>query len=509
MVVVAQAHAQARDHAQQFGARLRLAREFLVDAAFAALQQFAHVERGAGRAAAGVLEQADDEVLHRLRPRRFPHRLPRLPGDHAQRGQQHQRDRQARGQRPAMAAHVLARAVGQAVWPRVHRLAVEPALQVQRQRLHRGIALLGLLRHRLEHDVVEVAGHLVRLPAHPRIRSVPAAGRLALQRLRGTHGIDVEDRVLPLRIALALELVGLAAGQDLVEHHAQRIHVGHGGDRLAADLFGRGVVQGERAQAGAGVVERLLGRVEQLGDAEVEQAHVVEWRDQDVRRLEVAVHDQVGVRVADRVADLQEQLHARGHARPARAAPVGDRFAFHVFQREVGLVVAADAGVEQARDVRVLQPREDLALAGEAQAQVGIGQARAQQLQRDPPLVQAVRAPRQPDLAHAAFAEHAFEFVRADGGAGVHARVRGDQRFGEEVLAPGFERQQFLEVVGQLRIVLAQRGQALRARLLIQLEQCIEQRREALPAFGVHKNKVSRAARRSLPLSRSAGEGKG
>ena len=54
----------------------------------------------------------------------------------------------------------------------------------------------------------------------------------------------------------------------------------------------------------------------QLRDAEVEQAHVAGGRDQDVRRLEVAVDDQVGVRVADRVADLVEQVAA---AIPAKA----------------------------------------------------------------------------------------------------------------------------------------------------------------------------------------------
>ena len=52
-----------------------------------------------------------------------------------------------------------------------------------------------------------------------------------------------------------------------------------------------------------------------------------------------------------------------------------------------------------------------------------IGQAGAQQLQRDAALVQAVGARGQPDLAHAAFAEHAFEPVRADLGAGRARRA--------------------------------------------------------------------------------------
>ncbi len=76
------------------------------------------------------------------------------------------------------------------------------------------------------------------------------------------------------------------------------------------------------------------------------------------------------------------------------AAVVGDRLAVDVLEREVGLAVAADAGIQQARDVGMRQARQDLPLAGEAQPQVGIGQPRAQQLERDPALVQAVGARR-------------------------------------------------------------------------------------------------------------------
>ena len=113
-----------------------------------------------------------------------------------------------------------------------------------------------------------------------------------------------QDRLLPLRIGLALEPVGLGVGQQFVQHHAERVHVGHGRDRFAADLLRRGVVQREGAHAGARVLDHRLLAVEQLGDAEIEQAHFAGGRHQDVGRLEVAVHDQVGVRVADRIADL-------------------------------------------------------------------------------------------------------------------------------------------------------------------------------------------------------------
>jgi len=58
---------------------------------------------------------------------------------------------------------------------------------------------------------------------------------------------------------------------------------------------------------GAAQVRQLvgIGRIfEQLGDAEVEQLGVAGIGDEDVGRLQVAVHDQVRMRERDRLADL-------------------------------------------------------------------------------------------------------------------------------------------------------------------------------------------------------------
>ena len=302
----------------------------------------------------------------------------------------------------------------------------------------------------------------------------------------GLRRIALQDRFFPLGVGLALEAIGLGVGEQFVEHDAERIHVGHRRHRFAAHLFGRGVVQRERAHAGAGLFRRGEVGVDEFRDAEVEQAHVAAGRDEDVRRLEVAVDDQVRVRVRDRVADLVEQVEPRFQRKAMRAAVIGDRLAFDVFEREIRLMVVAHARVEQARDVRMRQAREDLAFAGEAQAQVRIDQARAQQLQRDAALIQAVGARGQPHLAHAAFAEHAFEAIRADFHAGPRAGQGRDERLGEEVLAIGFELEQFFEVVRGLRILFAHQAQAAFAFVVVELEQRIEQRGQPLPALGVH-----------------------
>ena len=132
------------------------------------------------------------------------------------------------------------------------------------------------------------------------------------------------------------------------------------------------------------------------------------------------------------------------------------------------------------------EAREDLAFAGEAQAQVRIGQARAQQLQRDAALVQAVGARGQPHLAHAAFAEHAFRRYGPTStpgrGPGSGATSGSERKSSRSVSSL----QQCFEVVRGLRIFLAHQAQAAFAFVVVELEQRIEQRGQPLPALGVH-----------------------
>ena len=198
-------------------------------------------------------------------------------------------------------------------------------------------------------------------------------------------------------------------------------------------------------------------------------------RDQDVGRLEVAVHDQVGVRMADRFADLAEQVQARGDVELAAAAVVGERLAFHVLQRQVGLAVAIDTCVQQAGDERMGEARQDFTLAVEALAQARVGQAGAQQFQRDLAFVQAVRACSQPDLAHAAFADQPFQLVRPDLGTGVGAGRKLDHGLAQEGRVVCLHREQLRELVRKRGILAAQCGQVILTLAGRQLEQGIEQ----------------------------------
>ena len=83
------------------------------------------------------------------------------------------------------------------------------------------------------------------------------------------------------------------------------------------------------------VVRRCVGfgdigvgfRFEQLGDAEVEQLHRAVGGHEDVVGLEVAMHDEVLMRVTHGRAHLQEELHALAHAELPRIAPGVDGLA--------------------------------------------------------------------------------------------------------------------------------------------------------------------------------------
>src|SRR2546428_563930 len=78
-------------------------------------------------------------------------------------------------------------------------------------------------------------------------------------------------------------LVGPHASQQLVEQGAQRVPGARGGDRLAADLLGARVGRGPQREAGQGGRAALAGtpRIEEFGDAEVEQLGRTVRRDED------------------------------------------------------------------------------------------------------------------------------------------------------------------------------------------------------------------------------------
>ncbi|MEZ4238788.1 MAG: hypothetical protein R3F59_22075 [Myxococcota bacterium] len=151
-----------------------------------------------------------------------------------------------------------------------------------------------------------------------------------------------------------------AARQPLVEHAAEREHVGARVRRqVHVEPLGREVRQAPHHD-----VALRVGRArEDLGDgdAEVEQLDVAVTANADVRRLHVAVDD-AGV-----VGELQRRQHAHqhphGHARRQRALgeALDHRAAGHELHHEVD-GIAVGPGLVQRDHVRVLQAGHHLGL---------------------------------------------------------------------------------------------------------------------------------------------------
>ena len=232
-------------------------------------------------------------------------------------------------------------------------------------------------------------------------------------------------------------------GEQFVQHHAEREHVGQCGDALCEKLFGRGV---QRRHGCAGALRergRGVGFTQQFGDAEVQQFHLPFGVDENVRGLEVAVHDEMLVSVLDCREHLQEQLDARTHVQPARIAVVHQVFAIHVFERDERLARFRDTRIVETRDVRMRKRGQRVALAREP-FRVRAQQREQRHLQGNLALDHAVGALGQPDHRHAAPPQLALQTISGEHIAGCqrtrrvqHARKAGQYWRGDQPRVSG------------------------------------------------------------------------
>ncbi|HET7925583.1 MAG TPA: hypothetical protein VFL30_11835 [Rhodanobacteraceae bacterium] len=136
--------------------------------------------------------------------------------------------------------------------------------------------------------------------------------------------------------------------QQPVKNRAQLIDVCRRGDGLGENLFGSRVLRRHptmiRHRGGGGVGR--CARLEQLGQTEVEQLHDPIARDENVRRLEVAVDDETVVRRLDGGGHLRKQSETFANAELSRVAVLVDRLAIDELHDEKRNAVGRDAAVE-------------------------------------------------------------------------------------------------------------------------------------------------------------------
>ena len=191
----------------------------------------------------------------------------------------------------------------------------------------------------------------------------------------GGGGADVLQHLAHV----ADDLVGEAAGQDLVEDDAKGIDVGADVDHFAAALGLLGAGPGHRAEELAGDGHELEGfavrpargfAASDFREAKVEDVRVALAIDDDVAGLEVAVDDALEVGGADGLADLDEHAEGVVDIAPGAGLDAGhidvQRGAGDVVHHEVGEALVGCAAVVDGDDAGVVELAQDLGLALEA-----------------------------------------------------------------------------------------------------------------------------------------------
>jgi hypothetical protein len=278
--------------------------------------------------------------------------------------------------------------------------------------------------------------------------------------------------------------------QEHVQQDAQRIDVGGGRDRAPLHLLRAGVQRRHQSQArrrrlDAGGQQRAL---EELGDAEVEQARHAVGGDQDVRRLDVAMHHQVLMRVLHRGTDLAEEVDPGIDSETMAVAVLVDGLPADVLHDEVGPPVVGVAAVQESRDPGVVERGQDLAFGAEPCREVGAVRSVGQDLEGDLLLVDVVGAHRDVHRAHAALAEHGLHRVVADPPADERRRrgrrgLRGNGGLPEEFARPLVGDEQRLDLASHLEILATLARQEGRPFARSQRGRLIEELLDAPPAI--------------------------
>src|SRR5579872_2650103 len=154
-------------------------------------------------------------------------------------------------------------------------------MDIVREGLHGGVSVRGFLAKCFPQDVIQVAGKARIQPA--RRCNLSTAGD---------------------RIKTAFPLTGRMACEDFIQDRAEGIYVGAGRLNRSGELFGTGVAWSKQPLDG---LSRVASLIQQLGDTEIEKLRLSRRIHQYVGRFQVAMNDQVLMRVDNSIANALEQ----------------------------------------------------------------------------------------------------------------------------------------------------------------------------------------------------------
>ena len=252
-----------------------------------------------------------------------------------------------------------------------------------------------------------------RASVMPRVSSAEfRAHRLARQRR-----VLLANRALDIGEPHGRDDERAGSGQQFVEQYAQHVDVARGGDGLPADLLGTRVIRRHQPKIRLRDGQRVMSRlafVQQFGDAEVEQFGHAIGRDQDVRGLEVAMHDEILMRVMHCGTNRLKKLEPGYDVQAVRVAVGIDGDAVDILHDDVGGPVREGATVHEMRDVRVIELRQDLPLDFDPRMDSAGERAAEDHFDGDLLLELRIGTFGKVNLAHAADTQGAQHAIRSD-----------------------------------------------------------------------------------------------
>src|SRR6201996_5981909 len=275
----------------------------------------------------------------------------------------------------------------------------------------------------------------------------------------------------------------VVSGEKQIEQNTEGIDIRGDGDGLVLELFRRGELRREGAAADRERgLEREIVAFDEFRDSEVEQLDLTVFANEHIRRLDVAMDDEVGVRGGNGVEHLEEEPKSRIDVKARFIAVLIDRLTVDVLEHEIGLACSGNTGVDEFGDVRIGEQCEDSAFAPKAPFARFAEKGDVEELECDGALEPSVDAARAPDASHSTLADVRFD---AEGTDDLTGKCGGGRR---QVDAAAFEKsiggeqsvlvKKILETVGDLGILRLDERAAV---LGIEVKGLIEQRTEKAP----------------------------
>ena len=200
--------------------------------------------------------------------------------------------------------------------------------------------------------------------------------------------------------------------QQFGQQHAKAVDIGGGRQGLTGSLLGAGIAWRASATTGLGIVFDD-GGIDQLRDAEIQQQGPTIGSDQDIRWLQIAMHDQALMGNTDcRTHGVKQAQHGR-RRQSFLTAILFNAATVDVLHHQIRLAARCRAAIKQARDIGMRQSRQDLPFLGQVRECIGTGNA-AQQFDRDHLFEMAIAALRKINRAHAAVRNLALQLPCAE-----------------------------------------------------------------------------------------------